>query len=101
MKIYFSYVIRNGFQGNDEGVYLKARYDGRLFKISRLRSKIRVKESIVRELLFADDAALVAHSGESLQTLLDRFAQSCRSFGLEIRLKENSDDALGLLKFEF
>ena len=46
------------------------------------------KESTVREFLFADDAALVAHSGESLQKLLDRFAQSCKSFGLEISLKK-------------
>ena len=87
-NIYFSYVIRNAFQGNDEGVYLKTRYDGRLFEISRLRSKTEVKESIVRELLFANDAALVAHGGESLQTLLDRFAQSRRSFGLEISWKK-------------
>ena len=47
-----------------------------------------MKESAVRKLLFADDAAIVAHSGESLQTLLDRFAQSCKSFGLEISLKK-------------
>ena len=87
-NIYFSYVMRNAFQGNDEGVYLKTRYDGRLCNISRLRSKTEVKESIVRELLFANDAVLVAHSGESLQTLLDRFAQSCRSFGLEMSWKK-------------
>ena len=87
-NIYFSYVIRNVFQGNEESAYLTTRYDGRLFNISRLRSKTNVKESTVRELLFADDAALVAHSRESLQTLLDRFAQSCKCFGLEIGLKK-------------
>ena len=38
-NINFSYIIRNAFQGNAEGVYLKTRHDGRLFKISRLRSK--------------------------------------------------------------
>ena len=42
----------------------------------------------MRELLFADDAALAAHCGESLQALLDRFAQPFRSFGLEISLKK-------------
>ena len=47
-----------------------------------------MKESTVRELLFAYDAAPVAHSGEYLHTLLDRFAQSCKSFGLAISLKK-------------
>ena len=86
--IYLSYVIRHAFQGHDEIIYLKTRYDDRLFSISRFRSKTKLKESTVRELLFADDAALVAHSAESLQRLLDRFLQSCRSFGLNISLKK-------------
>ena len=42
----------------------------------------------VRELLFADDAAPVAHSEESLQRLLDKFSESCKSFGLRISLKK-------------
>ena len=87
-NIYFSYVIRHAFQGNDEGIYLKTRHDNRLFNISRFRSKTKLKESTVRELLFADDAALVAHSAESLQRLLDRFSQSCGSFELKISLKK-------------
>ena len=42
----------------------------------------------MRDLVFADDAALVAHSAESLQRLLERFSQSCRSFGLKVSLKK-------------
>ena len=87
-NMYFSYVVRHAFQGNDEGIYLKTRYDDRLFNIFRFRSKTRLKESTVHELLFADHAALVACSAESHQRLLDRFSQSCRSFGLKISLKK-------------
>ena len=87
-NMYFSYVVRHAFQGNDEGIYLKTRYDDRLFNISRFRSKKGLKESTVHELLFADDAALVARRAESHQRLLDRFSQSCRSFGLKISLKK-------------
>ena len=36
-NIYFSYVIRHTYQGKDEGIYFKTRYDGRLFHISRFR----------------------------------------------------------------
>ena len=87
-NIYFSYLIRHVFQGNDEGIYLRTRHDGGLFNISRFRAKTKVKESTVRELLFADDAALVAHSEELLQRLLDKFSESCKSFGLKISLKK-------------
>ena len=61
---------------------------GGLFNISRFSAKTKVRELTVREPLFADDAALVAHSEESLQGLLDKFSESCKSFGLRISLKK-------------
>ena len=42
----------------------------------------------MRDLLFADDAALVAHSAQDLQTLLSQFASACSDFGLTISLKK-------------
>ena len=86
-NIYFS-LIRHAFEGNDEGIYLRSRHDGGLFNISRFRAKTKVRELTVRELIFTDDAALVAHSEESLQRLLDKFSESCKSFGLRISLKK-------------
>ena len=47
-----------------------------------------MREMTVRELLFADDAALVAHSEESVQRLLDKFSEPCKSFGLRTSLKK-------------
>ena len=41
-------------------------------------------------MLFADDAALTAHSGEALQRLVDRFAHACSEFGLTISLKKTN-----------
>ena len=87
-NIYFSYLIRHAFEGNDQGIYLISRHDGGLFNIARFRAKTKVRQVIIRELLFADDAALVAHSEESLQRLLDKFSESCKSFGLRISLKK-------------
>ena len=45
---------------------------------------------VIRDLLFADDAALVSHSEEGLPRLLamDRFSNSCDLFGLIISLKK-------------
>ena len=50
--------------------------------------KVPRTETVIILVAHSADAALVAHSEESLQTLLDRFAQSCKSFGLEISLKK-------------
>ena len=62
------------------------RSDGNLFKLSRFRAKTRVHEKYVRDLLFADDAAITTHTQEDLQQLLDRFSDACRHFGLTISL---------------
>ena len=43
-------------------------------------------EKYVRDLLFADDAAITTHTLEDLQRLLDRFSDACRHFGLTISL---------------
>jgi hypothetical protein len=42
----------------------------------------------VRDLLFADDSALVAHDSDDIQTLVDRFADAARMFSLKINIKK-------------
>jgi len=49
-----------------------------------------VRRVLIRELLFADDAALAAHTGTALQRLITRFAEPCREFGLTISLKKTN-----------
>ena len=39
-------------------------------------------------MLFADDAALVAHRQEALQRLITCFSTACKEFGLTISLKK-------------
>ena len=41
-------------------------------------------------MLFADDAAVVAHTREELQSLMDCFSQACKDFGLTISLKKTN-----------
>ena len=42
----------------------------------------------LRDFLFADDAAITAHSVEALQQLMNRFRKSFQDFGLTISLKK-------------
>ena len=43
-----------------------------------------------REVLFADDAAVVAHTQDDLHSLMDCFSQACKDFGLTISLKKTN-----------
>ena len=42
----------------------------------------------MRELLFADDSALVAHSAEEMQKIVDTFSDATKNFGLNINIKK-------------
>ena len=44
-------------------------YSPDLFNVAHFRAKTNTTRILVRELLFADDSALVAHSAEEVQTI--------------------------------
>ena len=87
-NIYFSSLLHHAFSNSTLGVYLHTRFDGGLFNVKRFRAKSKVTNSTVKDLLFADDAALVAHCAKDLQILLDRFAASCAAFGVTISVSK-------------
>ena len=53
---------------------LVLRTDGHFFNLASLKAKQNLKIVITRDLLFANDAALMAHSAQELQTLLKKFS---------------------------
>ncbi|KAI8484473.1 hypothetical protein Bbelb_377440 [Branchiostoma belcheri] len=71
-----------------DGVYLHTISDGKLFNLTRLRSRTKVRSIPLREMLFADDAALAAHRERALQRLSGHFDHACCQFGLSISLKK-------------
>ncbi|RUS75172.1 hypothetical protein EGW08_017080 [Elysia chlorotica] len=64
--------------------------DGRLFVLARLRAKTKIRRVLLRELLFADDAAVSSHTEECLQRLMDTFSHACKQFGLTISIKKTN-----------
>ena len=48
------------------------------------KAKSRTTKHLVRELLFADDSALVAHTASDIQLLVDRFSMAASQFSLRI-----------------
>ncbi|XP_047740100.1 uncharacterized protein LOC125179048 [Hyalella azteca] len=76
--IFFSMLLRYAFADCNEGVFIHTRHDGKLFN--------KVTRVLIREMLFADDAALASHTEGGLQQLITRFANACKEFGLTISL---------------
>ncbi|XP_047490913.1 uncharacterized protein LOC125040403 [Penaeus chinensis] len=76
--IFFSMLLQYAFKDCSEGVYIHTRADGKLLYIARLRAKTKVREVLIREMLFADDAALASHTEEGLQQLVSRFSAACK-----------------------
>ena len=91
--ILFSLLLRYAFNESEEGIYLHTRSVDSLFNLARLRAKTKVRKVLVREMLFADDAAITAHTETALQELIICFAHACSQFGLTISIKKT--DILG------
>ena len=88
--IFFAVFLKHAFGTATEGVYLRTRSEGRLFNLARLRAKTKVREVLIRDMLYADDAAITTHTEQELQILVDRFSQACKEFGLSISLKKTN-----------
>ena len=86
--IFFSMMLKHAFGTATEGIHLHTRSDGKLFNMSRLKALTKVQRRLIRDMLFADDAAVVAHSQEELQRLMNRFSDACAAFGLTISIKK-------------
>ena len=59
-----------------------------IFNLLRLNSKTRTSKVLIRDLLFADDCALLAHTVDDIQAITNAFARSARRFGLTISMKK-------------
>ena len=94
--IFFSMLLRYAFKGTEDDVHLYTRSDGKLFNMRRLRAKSKRRKISIKELLFADDAALVAHSEPKLQALIDRLQDACAKFSLTITVKKTVVMAQGV-----
>ena len=81
-------MLTYAFGTASDGIYLHTRHDGKLFNLRRLRAKTKVTCVLIREMLFADDAALVSHTQKGLQCLMDRFLKACMEFALIISTKK-------------
>ena len=85
---FFSLLLKHVLDTTTEGIYFRTCSDDSLFNLARLRAKTKVCKDLIRDMLFANDAALATHTQEELQSLMDCFSQACKNFGMTISLKK-------------
>ena len=83
-----SAVLDNAFRDMGGGVYIQSRQSADLFNVAHFRANTKTTRILMRELLFADDRALVAHSAEEMQKIVDAFSNASKKFGLKINIKK-------------
>ncbi len=64
--IFFSMLLSYTFKDSEESIHLHTRSDGNLFNLAHLKAKTKIRRVLIRELLIADDAAVVTHGEEHL-----------------------------------
>ena len=82
----FSAMLYDAFHDNDLGALILFRTDGTVFNLRRLNSKTRTSKMLIRDLLFADDCALLAHTVDDIQAITN--ARSAHRLGLTISLNK-------------
>ena len=87
-SLFLSKVLDCAFAGCDKGVTIQSRLRANLFNANQFKSTTRTKPILVRELMFADDTAFVAHSHEDMQEIVTRFAGAAKAFGLQVNIKK-------------
>jgi hypothetical protein len=68
---YFTIQISIVYFNTDPGIQILYRTDGGTFNLQRLHAKTKFTLALVRDLLYTDDCAIVAHSEQDLQQLAD------------------------------
>ena len=89
----FSAMLNDAFHDNDLGSLIRFRTDGNVFNLRRLNSKTRTSKVLIRDLLFADDCALlVTTHGRRHSSYYQRFRQIRTPFRTDDQSEENRVD---------
>ena len=73
-------MLAEAFRDMGDGVYIQSRQSADLFNFANFRAKTKTTRILMRELLFADDSALVAHCAKDMQKILDAFSDASKKY---------------------
>ena len=81
-------MLREATEDLPDFIYIRFRTDDCLFNLRRLIARTKTIEELIIELLFADGCALLTHTEEALQHIVNRFSDAAKNFGLTTSLKK-------------
>ena len=81
-------MLDEAFRDMGGGIYIQSRQSADLFNVAHFRAKTKTIRIRMRELLFADDSALVAHCAEKIHKIVDAFSDGSKKFGLKANIKK-------------
>ena len=87
-SLFLSAMLEQAFRDMGDRIYIQSRQNADLFTVTHFRAKTKTTNILVRELLFADDSTLTAHSAEEIQMIVDALANASAKFGLKISIKK-------------
>ena len=87
-SIFFSFLLREAKEDLPDGIYIHLRTDDSLFNPRRRLACTKTIEDLITELLFANDRALLDHTAEALQHIINCFSDVVENFGLIISPKK-------------
>ena len=82
--LYLGAVLETMSANLASGIYIWTCSDGKLFNLAHLKAETRTNRLCVRELLYADDMALVATDCNDIQEIVNQFHSAATMFGLKI-----------------
>ena len=85
--ISLSMLLKHVFSSSN-GIKLHTTTDGRLFNLASLKANQNLKAVIIRNILFAEDAAFLAYSAQDLQTPMSLFLSAFSNFSLTKSLRK-------------
>src|SRR5687768_12915018 len=81
-------MVRQVITKSRASVYIRFRNTGKLFNIRSLRAHTKVLETLLRELLYADDCAMISHYAAEIQELCNCFTDAANDFGLSVNVSK-------------
>ena len=87
-NLFYAAMLINAFHDTENGITVQYRTDGGCFNLRRLTAKTKITEMLARDLLYADDCALAAHSIDDAKVITNCFAKAAARFGLSINIKK-------------
>ena len=86
-SIFLSMLLSEVFTDSIQGEWIQSLPRKNLFNVSQFKCARKTRNVLVRELVFADNSAFVAHNHQDTREIIACFSKSAKAFGLKGNLK--------------